>query len=200
MMAPNSIKLPPVKTESPTSIEKAVHERRSVRTFRDDALTLEEIGQLCWAGQGVTGGGGYRASPSAGALYPLEIYLVSRNVKGLASGVYHYQPQDHRLEGIKEGNFLSPLASAALNQSCVKQAPAAIVIAGVYERTTRKYRDRGIRYVYIEAGAAGENICLQAVSLGLGTVIVGAFDDKQVKSVVGLKPEEEPLLIIPVGR
>lgn len=199
MATPNSIKLPSVKIESQTSIEKALHNRRSVRSFRDDVLTLGEIGQLCWAGQGVTAEGLYRTSPSAGALYPLEIYLVSRSVEGLKPGIYRYRPEDHALVALREGALLSQLASAALNQSCVKQASAAVVIAGVYERTTRKYRDRGIRYVHIEAGAAGENIYLQAVSLGLGAVMVGAFDDKQVKSVVGLKPDEEPLLIIPVG-
>jgi SagB-type dehydrogenase family enzyme len=194
-----SIKLPPVRKESPVSIEEALRERRSVRSFENVSLTIEDISQLCWAAQGISARE-YRTAPSAGALYPLELYLVSRNVEGLKPGIYRYRPMHHELEPVRDGQFSSPLASAALEQPWVRQAPALIVISAVYERTTGKYKDRGIRYVHIEVGAVAENISLQAISSELGTVLVGAFDDKRVNSLMGFKPGEEALLIIAVGR
>lgn len=195
-----TIKLPTPSHDGEVSLETALMERRSVRDYTDEPLTLAEISQLLWAAQGITHPSGYRTAPSAGALYPLEIYLVSGNVTDLPSGVYRFTPQGHELVKISEGDRRSELCQAALNQKSVEQAAAVIVIAAVYERTTVKYSDRGIRYVHMEVGSAAQNVYLQAVSLDLGTVFIGAFYDEDVKTVVGLPDDQQPLGIMPLGR
>jgi SagB-type dehydrogenase family enzyme len=195
-----NIELPDPFLDSPTSIEQALSERRSVRDYSNAPLTLAEISQLLWAAQGITHPSGYRTAPSAGALYPLEVYLVAGNVEDLPAGVYLYDPEKHLLKLVSEGDIRSRLADAALGQEPVENAAAVIVIAAVYERTTGKYGDRGIRYVHMEVGSAAQNIYLQAVSLDLGTVFIGAFDDEEIKKVVGLQDQEQPLCIMPVGR
>jgi SagB-type dehydrogenase family enzyme len=195
-----TIKLPVPSHDSETSLETALMERRSIRDYTDEPLTLAEISQLLWAAQGITHPNGYRTAPSAGALYPLEIYLVSGNVTGLPSGVYRFIPKGHELVKISEGDRRSELCQAALNQKSVEQAVAVIVIAAVYERTMVKYGDRGIQYVHMEVGSAAQNVYLQAASLDLGTVFIGAFYDEDVKAVVGLPDDEQPLGIMPVGR
>jgi SagB-type dehydrogenase family enzyme len=192
--------LPPPRTGSPMSVEEALLRRRSVRTYREEALALAEVAQLLWAAQGITGAGGLRTAPSAGALYPLEILVVAGNVTGLGSGVYRYHPGGHTLTRIRGGDVRKELAGAALGQKAVGEAPAVLAISAVYARTTAKYGERGIRYVHLEAGHSAQNVCLQATSLGLGTVTVGAFDDRKVHEVLGLDPGEEPLYLIPVGR
>lgn len=166
--------------------------RRSERRFLRRTLDREQISQLLWAAQGATRRG-LRTAPSAGALYPLEIYLVT------SEGIHHYLPQSHELERIVEGEILSQLARAALDQGFVGEAPANIVIAAVYQRTERRYGDRAPRYVWIEAGHVAQNIHLQAVAMGLGSVPVGAFDDRQVHRVLSLPEDQMPLYIIPVG-
>jgi len=194
----NIIKLPPPKFKGEVSLEEVLKSRRSIRSYKDSPLTLEEVSQLVWAGQGITTGWGGRTAPSAGALYPLEIYLVVGKVEGIDCGVYHYQPQEHSLIKIEEGDRRGALFSSALFQSSVKEAPLSFVICAEYQRITKKYGKRGERYVHMEAGHVGQNICLQAQALGLATVVIGAFMDKAVKKVLGVK--EEPLYIIPVGR
>jgi SagB-type dehydrogenase family enzyme len=166
--------------------------RRSERSFVRRTLDREQISQLLWAAQGVTRRG-LRTAPSAGALYPLEIYLVT------SEGIHHYLPQSHELERIVEGEILSQLARAALDQGCVGEAPVSIVIAAVYQRTERRYGERAARYVWIEAGHVAQNIHLQAVAMGLGSVPIGAFDDRQVHRVLSLPEDQLPLYIIPVG-
>jgi SagB-type dehydrogenase family enzyme len=164
------------------------------------SLSLEDISQLLWAAQGITSDWGGRTAPSAGALYPLEVYLVVGDVDGLETGVYKYQPQEHALVRVGDGDVRSELASAALGQSCVARGAVDIIIAAVYERTTGKYGDRGVRYVHMEAGHAAQNICLEAVVLDLGTVTVGAFSDEGVKGILDMPESEAPLYIMPVGR
>ena len=181
------------------SVEKALRERRSVRSFKDEALSLAEISQLLWSAQGITSPRGFRAAPSAGALYPLEIYLVAGNVENLADGVYRYVPEKHELEKIAGGDKRTELYKSALGQRAVLDAPAGFVISAVYNRTTRKYGERGIRYVHMEAGHAAQNLCLQAISLDLATVVIGAFTDRDVKEILSVKKGEEPLYIIPAG-
>ncbi len=196
------IQLPEPKKESAVSIEQTLFKRKSVRDYTEKALTLEQVSQLLWAAQGITvrpDGRKGRTAPSAGALYPLEIFLTVRNVKGLDSGVYRFKPEEHQLEKIFTGDIQAELSVAALGQPWVAQAPINIVIAAVYERTTAKYGERGKRYVYIEVGHVGQNISLQAISLALGTVMVGAFDDEAVHRIVNLADNEVPLYIIPVG-
>lgn len=193
--------LPEPEKESETSIEEALLKRRSVREYKDEPLTLKEVSQILWAGQGITepkwGG---RTTPSAGALYPLEIYLVVKKVEGLKSGVYHYLSKEHKLKKVLEGDVSSELAVAAVGQMFIAQAPVNLVFTGIFERTTQKYKERGIRYVFMEAGHAAQNVYLQAQSLGLGTVTVGAFDDEAIKEILKLKKEETPLYIMPLGR
>ena len=177
-----------------------MQQRRSVRTYLNKPLTLTEVSQLLWAAQGINRGREFRTAPSAGALYPLEVYLVAGNVDGLAEGVYKYRPHQHELLKIIHDDKRRELAAAALGQRYVQDGAAVIVIAAVYERTTQKYGQRGIRYVHIEVGHAAQNIYLQAVSLNIGTVFVGAFDDDEVKRVLNLPDEEHPLSIMPVGK
>jgi SagB-type dehydrogenase family enzyme len=163
-------------------------------------LTLVEVSQLLWAAQGINRPGGYRTAPSAGALYPLELYLVSGQVDQLPSGVYRYHPENNSLEQLMLGDFRRELSQAALNQESVQDAPAVILISAIYQRTTGKYGERGIQYVHMEVGSAAENVYLQAVSLNIGTVIIGAFHDDQVKSLLKLDVQEQPLCLLPVGK
>jgi len=194
------IELPEPRHFSGVSIEEALLKRRSTRDYTHDPLTLQEVSQLIWATQGITDPRGFRTAPSAGALYPLEIYVVVGDVENLAEGVYKYNPHKHELLKVLDGNKRSELAKAALDQAWVKEAAIDIVIAAVYERTTVKYGDRGIRYVHMEAGHAAQNLCLQATALDLGIVTVGAFYDEQVKEVLSLPGKEKPLYVIPIGR
>jgi SagB-type dehydrogenase family enzyme len=195
------VKLPEPKYNSKVSIEKALLERRSVREYKDKSLALAEISQLLWASQGITDlRRGFRTAPSAGALYPLEVYVVVGNVDNLPDGIYKYKPHRHELVRVVKGDKRAELCAVALGQSCVKNNAAVIVLAAVYERTTRKYGERGIRYVHMEVGHAAQNIYLQSVSLNLGTSVVGAFDDREVKRVINMPDEEQPLCIMPVGK
>jgi len=194
------VKLPQPRSQGDVSVEAALARRRSVRDYKKEPLGLPDVGQLLWAAQGVTHGAGLRTAPSAGALYPLELYVVSGEIEGLPPGIYKYRPASHDLARTAVGDKRSGLCSVSLNQSAVKNAPAVVVIAAVPERTTRKYWSRGTRYVHMEAGHAAENLCLQAVALDLGSVIIGAFQDDDVKRVLDLPEEEQPMLIIPVGK
>lgn len=194
------IQLPKPRYESETSVEEALVQRRSIRDYSGENLTLEELSQLLWAAQGITGPWGGRTAPSAGALYPLELYIVVGDVEGLDRGVYRYGPEEHELEKVKNGDVRAELADAALGQEFIGDAAIDIVFSAVYERTTVKYRERGVRYVYLEAGHAAQNVYLQAVALDLGTVTIGAFYDNDVKDVVGIQEQENPLYIMPVGR
>jgi SagB-type dehydrogenase family enzyme len=194
------IRLPPPKTSGNVSVEDTLARRRSVRAYADRPLSLAEVSQLLWAAQGVTGPDGKRTAPSAGALYPMEISLVAGRVTGLDAGIYRYLPAAHSLRRIAAGDRRRAVAEAALWQEWVREAPAVIVIAGVVERTAKKYDPRAPRYVDIEAGAVAQNVNLQAVALGLGTVVVGAFDDSRLAAAAALSSGERPLLVIPVGK
>jgi SagB-type dehydrogenase family enzyme len=194
------IKLPPPVYDGTISIEKALRERRSIRNYRNESARLSELSQLLWAAQGITGPGGRRTAPSAGALYPLEMYVVVGNVADLPTGAYVYIPERHELVKTADGDKRPELCKAALGQSPIRNAAAVLVISAFYERTTIKYGDRGIRYVHMEAGHAAQNVYLQAVALNVGTVVMGAFDDEGVKKVLHMKQREQPLYIIPVGR
>jgi len=194
------IVLPPVDLDGPISVETALNERRSVRDYSKAPLSLKDVSQLLWAAQGITSPRGFRTAPSAGALYPLEVYLVAGNVAELEPGVYRYRSKGHVLEVIEPGDQRGQLSSAALGQSCIKEAGAVIVITAVYERTADKYGARAVRYVRIETGQAAQNIYLQAVSRNLGIVLVGAFDDSRVQRILHLPDDHLPLGLMPVGR
>ena len=195
-----TISLPQPQYDSEVSLEQSLLQRRSVRSYSGEPLTLDEVGQLLWAAQGTTNEAGFRTAPSAGALYPLEVYLVSTDVADLDPGVYHYNPEAHVLEQLVPGDVRDELADAALSQSCVRDGAVSIVITAIYERTTGKYGERGIMYVHIEAGHAAQNLCLQATAIGLGLVTVGAFHNEQIVELLGLPANENPLYVIPVGR
>jgi SagB-type dehydrogenase family enzyme len=193
------MELPEPVYDSDTSVEEALLGRRSVRDYSEKAITLEQLSQLLWAGQGITDPSGKRTAPSAGALYPLEVYAVIGNVEGLAPGVYKYEPETHSLTKVVDGDQRKALSQAAVDQAWVEQGAINIVITAVCERTTVKYGERGITYVHLEAGHAAQNICLQVVALKLGAVTIGAFDDEKVKSILNLPDDEVPLYIMPVG-
>ncbi|MCX7796657.1 MAG: SagB/ThcOx family dehydrogenase [bacterium] len=195
------IKLPQPRFTSDVSVEEAILKRRSIRDYRNEPLTILEVSQILWSAQGITDRRmGFRTAPSAGALYPLEVYIVVGKVKDLLPGVYKYRPENHDIVLASSGDKRLDLYRVSLMQDCIRNAPVVIVISAVFERTTRKYGERGIRYVYMEAGHSAQNIYLQCEALGLGTVVVGAFDDEGVKKVLNLKGEESPLYLIPIGK
>jgi SagB-type dehydrogenase family enzyme len=176
------------------SLEEALARRRSIRELSGEPLTIAEIGQLLWAAQGVTDAQGRRTAPSAGALYPLELYAVT------PQGVFHYLPAQHAIQAVRDGDLRPRLRSAAFDQAPIGDAPLVVVVAGVTARTAAKYgTERARRYVDLEAGHAAQNLLLEAVALGLGGVPIGAFDDAAVSAVVGLGSGEEPLYLLAVG-
>ena len=192
--AATALSLPPPATAGRMSVEEALAKRRSVRQFRNRDLTIEQIGQLAWAAQGITKPDtGFRTAPSAGATYPLELYLFTKD------GIFHYLPKGHKLAKLSGEDKRGELARAAFGQGSVGGAPLDFVITGVYERTRSRYGDRAELYVHLEAGHVAQNIHLQAVALGLGSVPVGAYKDDAVAKVLGLSADETPLYIIPVG-
>ena len=189
--------LPKPLTKGQMSLEETLQKRRSRRQFSDQPLTLAQLGQLLWAAQGHTHPQGLRTAPSAGALYPMEVYAVVGKTEGLEPGVYHYEPSGHRLKLLKSGDLRRELQRACLGQQLIATAPVTVFIAADYSRTAKKYRQRAQRYVHIEAGHIGQNIYLQAESLHLGTCAVGAFTDSQMKNL--LRIAEEPVYVMPVG-
>ncbi len=194
------IELPAARLDRGASIERVLSERRSVREYADRPISLEDAAQLLWAAQGVTEPRrGLRTAPSAGATYPLETYLVAGEVTDLAPGLYRYVPAEHRLELVQEGDLRHRLAEASLRQRAVADAPVSIVLAAVYARTEGRYGGRTPRYVHMEVGTAAQNISLQAVSLGLGTVYIGAFRDDEVARLLALPDDEAPLAVLPAG-
>lgn len=195
-----TIRLPLPVYNSKTSIEETLHERRSIRNYKDAPITLSDLSQLLWAAQGISGTEGRRTVPSAGALYPLEVSVVAGNVSGLHAGIYVYRPKGHELLKVADGDRRDEVSKAARGQPAIRTASAVLVISAVFERTTVKYGERGNRYVHMEAGHAAQNIYLQAVSLNLGTVAIGAFDDDRMKKAANLTIREQPLYIMPVGK
>jgi SagB-type dehydrogenase family enzyme len=191
------IKLPEPSLEGTLSVEECLSSRRSVRSYGARALTLDEASQLLWAAQGITADWGGRTTPSAGALYPLFIYVVVRNVEGLRQGSWEYDPKEHSLRLVKEGDLLGRLADAALGQACVRDARAALVITAVPEITEARYGDRSMRYIDQEVGCVCQSVYLECESLGLGTVAIGAFYDDDVSAVIGTDALSR--LIMPLG-
>lgn len=206
------IKLPPVRHDGAVAVEAAIQGRRSVRSFSGEPISLEALAQLLWAGQGVTMPmeaapegfawewmGGRRTAPSAGALYPLEPYVVVGAVIGLEPGFYHYVPTAHALELVRKGDLRESLWESALRQTAIRDAPATLVFAAVVARAEAKYGDRAERYVHIEVGAAAENVYLQCEAMGLGTVLMGAFEDERVLDGLSLPRNQRVFGLMPVG-
>lgn len=194
------IPLPRPVLKGRVSVEEAIYSRISRRSFRDRGLTPAQAGQLLWAagGPGAAGAAGVsRAAPSAGATYPLELYLAAGDLEGPGAGLYRYDFRAHALEKLQQNDLRLALARASLGQEMIVQAPVSVIIVAHYERTTGRYGERGYRYVHMEAGSVSENIYLQAEALGLATVAVGAFDDVAVKKILAV--DGAPLLLMPVG-
>lgn len=180
------------------SVEEAILKRRSIRRYSKKPLNLREISQILWSAYGVTSSRGYRAAPSAGATYPMEIYILVINAEDIEPGLYRYNYENHSINFCKNIESFKPFVSAALGQDFVYEASINIIITAEFSRTTSIYGNRGNRYVWMEAGHIAENISLQAESLGLGTVVIGAFYDDELKKFLNIK--EEPLCIMPVGK
>lgn len=188
------ISLPLPQTKGEMSLEEALLKRRSKREFLKKDLSMEAISQLLWACQGITEPSfGGRTAPSAGALYPLEVYVVTKD------GVFHYLPTTHELEKVKSGDFRKGLSQACLGQTYPADAPVSFIISAVFERTSVKYGERAERYVKMETGHACQNLLLQAVALGLGAVPVGAFYDDEISKVLSLPENHKPLYVVPAG-
>jgi SagB-type dehydrogenase family enzyme len=194
------VTLPSAATSGGMSVEEAIQRRRSVRSYSSEEMSLSDLGQLVWAAQGITSDRGLRSAPSAGATYPLELYVVAGNVENLEAGLYRYHPKTHSLTLVNSEDIRDALSRAALGQQWVQDAPVNLVFSGVLQRTASRYGERALRYVHMEVGHAAENVFLQAVSLGMGSVMIGAFRDDEVKKLIGMEAGEEPYAIIPVGR
>lgn len=206
-----TINLPSPQLKGKVSLEEAIARRRSVRRYSREPLALSQLSQILWSAQGITGGRGFRAAPSAGTTYPLEIFVVvggqavvaggsKQPPQELEAGVYHYEVDSHSLILHKATDLRPDLAGATLGQEFIIDAPVAIVICALYDRTSYRYGRRGERYVHMEVGHVGENIHLQAMALGLATVEVGAFRDEEVREVLGLEEQIKPLYVMPVGK
>lgn len=188
------VKLPLPKLDGPVSVEKALSQRRSIRTYKDEPLSLAQASQILWAAQGITDPeSGKRTAPSAMASYFLELYLISGNVTDLSPGLYRYRPKGHELEVMAKGDIKAKLMETA-GQAPIRKAPAVLVIAGDSERSKKP------EWMYLEAGHAAQNIYLQAVPLNLGTVVMAGFKPEELKKVLNIPKGEEPLYIMPLGR
>jgi SagB-type dehydrogenase family enzyme len=192
--------LPEPQRQGDISVEEALDSRESRRSYGDTPLGLSDIGQLLWsaAGLGVDAvSGATRTAPSAGGIYPIELYLVTGETEGLEAGVYLYDPLSHSLTSISSGDVREGLADAALSQGFISQAPVSIVMVADYGRSSGRYGDRGERYAHMDAACASENVALQAEAMGLGTVVVGAFSDDAVAGIINT--QGTPLIIMPIG-
>lgn len=187
------VPLPDPRTTGELSVEEAIRRRRSIRMFRPQALTLDQVSQLLWAAQGVTGEQGYRAAPSAGAFFPLETYVLTEN------GLDHYEVEAHALRRVVDGDLRAAVRAVSFDQSCITSAPVVFAFTAVYERTCREYGGRGRMYVHMDVGHAAQNLLLQAEALGLAGVPVAAFDPEELSRILALPEDEEPVYLVPVG-
>jgi SagB-type dehydrogenase family enzyme len=203
-----AIYLPAPQLDGTVSVEKALYNRRSHRDFQDKEISLENLSQILWAAYGITLPrtdyeflrGGFRTAPSAGGLYPLDIYIAVGKVEGITPGLYKYIAQEHKIVRIIDEDIRLKLCAASYGQKMIEEAPVSIIYTAIFSRTTNKYKERGReRYVCMDLGHSAENIYLQAEALGLGTCAIGAFSDEQIVKLMQLPKEEEPLYIMPVG-
>ncbi len=200
----STVNLPSPILEGNMSVEQAIQNRRSVRHYTNQSITLQDVSQLMWAAQGITDkANNLRSVPSGGQVYPLEVYIIvgKDGVNGLGEGIYHYNPYNNTLEKTSESDARSDLSQAANGQAWVKEAPVDIVITGDYNKMVAKYKDETLctRFVNLEAGHAGENIYLEAEARDLVTVALGSFKDDQVHTILGLPDNENTIYIYPVG-
>ncbi len=206
-MQSSKIELPAPFENSPCSVERALGDRRTRREFSADALSLAEVSQLLWAGQGCTASGEPRNAPSAGAQYPASLFVIAGNVSGIDCGNYRYHTEGNVLEPVSAGDLRGPLAQAAIDpQPWLDSAAAIIVISMDIAAMNHHFRDqlpqglRGERYAYAETGCISQNIHLQATAMNLGMVHVGGFIDEEVAAVVGLPEHLIPTAMLCLGR
>jgi SagB-type dehydrogenase family enzyme len=206
-LAAKSVQLPKPSYKGTMSVETAMQGKKSARSFSKTPLNLQQVSQILWAAYGrlptdAISGATIKVTPSAGGLYPLDIFLVSGQgtVQDLPEGIYMYKPLTHTLLHVASGDNRKLLAYASLSQMWIAEAPVIVVIAATFGRSTVKYRQRGIQYVFMEAGNANQNMYLQAVAMGLRIGTVGAFNDPQVAGVLKLPDSIKPLLVVPVGK
>ncbi len=195
----NMIDLPDPIKDGKISIEKALTLRRSIRSYTDEPLELDDLAQLLWSAQGITNEQGFRTAPSAGATFPLDMFVFVNDVETLGTGIYHYHPHEHQLELLREEDVSSPLFRACLSQSMILDGAVVLIFAAVFERTTDRYGERGERYVHNEIGHASQNVHLQAAALDLGTVVIGAYRDDEVEEILQLGEQYSVLYLMPVG-
>lgn len=194
------INLPQPTTDGQVSLEKSMSLRRSIRSYKNEPISVHELSQLLWAGQGVTNERGFRTAPSAGATFPIELFVMVNNVEGLQKGIYHYQIGDHKLKMIDDRTIETDLARASLSQSMISDAGLVIIFTAVFDRTTSRYGERGIRYIHNEIGHVSQNIHLQVAALNLGTVVIGAYRDEEVEDALNLGKDYRVLYMMPVGK
>ena len=194
----DAIKLPAARLKGKLSLEEVLLARRSIRTLASTSLKLEDISQLLWAAQGITGPNGLRTAPSPIAVYLVQVYLVAESVEGLKPGVYRYKPQDHSLEKVKDGDLRQQLGG--LGQAAFGSGAALLVIAALDEKSSKAFGDYGVRASSLEIGHIAQNIALQATALDLGLVTASGFDGNKARSLLGLPPNETPVYLIPVGK
>ncbi|MFH1957438.1 MAG: protein-L-isoaspartate(D-aspartate) O-methyltransferase [bacterium] len=207
-LASGEMVLPAPEHKGKISVEEAISKRKSVRNYKNQPLSISEVSQMLWAAGGLCRpengktdavSGATRSFPSAGGRYPFEIYLFAGNVKGIPPGLYRYEWEEHRLKILQDGDLRKALAAACLGQDFINDAPATIVFTGIEKKLRSGYGERGIRYSVMDIGHAGQNIYLQAGALGLGTVAVGAFNEEDLKKLIGVKGEI-PLYVFPFGQ
>jgi len=192
-----AITLPAPDLEGKVTVEQALKQRRSVRSYADEPLTLQQVSQLLWAAQGITEPTrGLRTAPSAMASYPLRVYLVAGNVKDLPAGVYQYMPQGHKLELVETGDQRANVGG----QPQVRNAPALIVYVIDYTVLGKKSGDRAKKFAYLEVGHSAQNVLLQEVALGLVGVPIGGADEAKVRTIFKLTADQEPAYVITVGK
>jgi SagB-type dehydrogenase family enzyme len=195
------VPLPAFAPSRPMTLDETLRRRRSVREFRAKGLSLGQVGYLLWAVTGIQRteeGHEFRPAPSAGALYPIETYLVANEVRDLESGLYHYAIRDHQLERLRGGSLGRELAGAALGQGMCAEAPAVLVWTALFARSKWKYGQRAYRYIYLDAGHVAENFALAAVGLGLGTCQIGALFDDEVNKLLGVDGSDESVVYMSV--
>ncbi len=195
------IELPSFEPTHAPSLDQTLKQRKSIRDFQARPISKDQLSYLLWASTGIQrikAGYEYRTVPSAGALYPIETYVIVNDVRNLDAGVYHYSIQAHQLEQLKQGNFRHDIAMAALGQGMCGAAAVVFVWSAVFARCKWKYGQRGYRYIYLEAGHIAENLALAAVSLNLGNCEVGALYDDHVNAILGIDGTDESVLCMAV--
>jgi SagB-type dehydrogenase family enzyme len=181
------------------TLERALAMRRSVREYAPTPLTLREVSQILWAAHGITGPEGKRTTPSARAVYPLQVWLVANDVTGLAPGIYCYSPADHALELVAAGDHRAAIAAAASGQKAVEQASAVVAVVGDSVLAAEKFHGRATAWLAMEAGFVVQNVYLEATATSLGTVMVGGFQDAAARQALGLPAKMVPLGFMPLG-